>query len=223
MRESDDLQVSRSKLLKKDIFGRIDLVRGADDRLIVRRDAREAAIAVRWIARKLLTREARALAALDGTTGIPELIRAKKDTLDRSYIEGLPMQEARPTDPGYFRAAARLLRQLHRQNVVHNDLAKEPNLLCMPGEQPAIIDFQLAWFAPRRGRLFRLLAREDVRHLLKHKRNYCPRQLTRRELDILNNPSLPARVWMRTGKPVYLFITRRILGWKDREGAGDRE
>ena len=25
---------------------------------------------------------------------------------------------------------------------------------------------------------------------------------------------------MKTGKPLYLFVTRRLLGWKDREGAG---
>lgn len=221
MRECDNLQVSRSKLLKKDIFGRTDLVSSGEG-LMVRRDARAAATAVRWVARKLLRREARALAVLDGTTGIPVLIRVEQDTLDRSYIEGMPMQDGRPTDPHYFRAAARLLRQLHRQNVVHNDLAKEPNLLITNGEQPAIIDFQLAWFAPRRGRLFRLLAREDIRHLLKHKRTYCPQHLTRRERDILKNPSFPARLWMQTGKPVYLFVTRRILGWRDREGAGDR-
>jgi len=221
MRECDDLQASPSKLLKKDIFGRTDLVSSGID-LIVRRDARAAPLAVRWIARKLLTREARALAVLDGTTGIPLLLHVDQDTLDRTYIDGLPMQDSKPTDPRYFRAAARLLRQLHRQNVVHNDLAKEPNLLVTAGERPAIIDFQLAWFAPRRGSLFRILAREDIRHLLKHKRTYCPQHLTRRERDILNNPSFLARLWMRTGKPVYLFVTRRILGWRDREGAGDR-
>jgi hypothetical protein len=27
---------------------------------------------------------------------------------------------------------------------------------------------------------------------------------------------------MSTGKPVYRFVTRRLLGWADREGAGDR-
>jgi hypothetical protein len=27
---------------------------------------------------------------------------------------------------------------------------------------------------------------------------------------------------MASGKPVYRFITRRLLGWADREGAGDR-
>jgi len=28
---------------------------------------------------------------------------------------------------------------------------------------------------------------------------------------------------MATGKRAYLFITRRLLGWADREGAGDRQ
>jgi hypothetical protein len=27
---------------------------------------------------------------------------------------------------------------------------------------------------------------------------------------------------MATVKPVYLFVTRRVLRWSDREGAGDR-
>jgi hypothetical protein len=27
---------------------------------------------------------------------------------------------------------------------------------------------------------------------------------------------------MKTVKPVYLFVTRRLFGWADREGAGDR-
>jgi len=221
MRECDDLQASRSKLLKKDIFGRTDLVSGGTDP-IVRRDARAAPVAVRWIARKLLTREARALAVLEGTTGIPLLLHVDQDTLERTFIEGLPMQDGKPTDPRYFRAAARLLRQLHRQNVVHNDLAKEPNLLVLNDGGPAVIDFQLAAHSSRRGRLFRIAAYEDIRHLLKHKRTYCAEQLTQRERNILANPSPLSRAWMATVKPVYLFVTRRILGWADREGAGDR-
>jgi len=215
------LQAPLPKLLKKDIFGQITLVQSADG-LVVRRDTRDAALAVRWIARRLLAREARVLAVLDGISGVPQLIKADRDTLDRSYVEGTPMQVGRPTEIEYFRAAARLLRQLHRQNVVHNDLAKEPNLLLTIEGQPAFIDFQLSWFARRRGRLFRVLAREDIRHLLKHKRTYCADFLTRREKAILENPSVLSRIWMLTVKPVYLFVTRRILGWEDREGAGDR-
>ncbi len=189
---------------------------------LVRRDARNAPLALRWLARHLLHREARALAVLDGLEGIPSLIRTDRATLDRSFVDGVPLQEGRPQNIDYFRAAARIVRRMHHLGVVHNDLAKEPNLLVTRDGGPVIIDFQLSWFVRRRGPVFRMLAREDIRHLLKHKRTYCPGHLTTREKNILDNPSVPSRLWMRTGKPVYLFITRRILGWQDREGAGDR-
>jgi hypothetical protein len=221
MREPANLQASRSKLLKKDLFGRTERF-NTEAGPIVRRDARQAPVPGRWLARKLLAREAAALAVLRDMSGVPEIVRVERDMLEREYIEGAPMQEARPAEPAYFAAAARLIRQLHRRGIVHNDLAKEPNLLVTRDWQPAIIDYQLAWFAPRRGRLFRMLAYEDIRHLLKHKRTYCPEHLTRRERFILDNPSPVSRLWMKTGKPVYLFVTRRILGWQDREGAGDR-
>lgn len=215
------MQAVGSKLLKKDIFGQVTLVRSESGPLI-RRDTRNAAIAVRWIARHLLAREARALAVLEDLDGIPTLLRADRSTLERSFVDGTPMHEAQPGDFGYYRAASRVVRRMHRLGVVHNDLAKEPNFLLTTDGNPAIIDFQLSWFAPKRGRLFRILAREDHRHLLKHKRTYCADRLTAREISILDNPSLISKLWMMAGKPVYLFVTRKILGWQDREGAGDR-
>jgi len=210
-----------SQLLKKDLFGEIWLIAAADEQYIVR-DSSAASGWIRWLARRLLRREARVLAALGDLTGVPPVRRIERDRLTRGYLPGAPMHRAKPRDPAYFKAAARLLRDLHRVGVVHNDLAKEPNLLVSENGSPAFIDFQLAWFAPQRGRLFRLLAYEDLRHLLKHKRSYCPQYLTRRELSILDNPSLPSRAFRSTVKPVYMFVTRRLLGWSDREGASDR-
>jgi predicted Ser/Thr protein kinase len=220
-RGTSNLQAPGSKLLKKDVFGRIELV-STEHGPIVRRSAREARFPFRLAARRLLALEARALAALDEVDGVPQLLRADRETLEREYIDGQPMQEGRPTSPDYFAEAQRLLRRIHRAGVAHNDLAKEPNLLVTRSGHPAIVDFQLSWYAPGRGTVFRLLAREDLRHLLKHKRTYCPQALTARETDILRTPSWIARLWMKTGKPVYLFVTRQILGWRDREGAGDR-
>ena len=133
------------------------------------------------------------------------------------------MQLARPRDARFFGDAFDLLRRLHRAGVAHNDLAKEPNWLVTPEGRAALVDFQLALVSHRRSRLFRTLAREDIRHLLKHKRSYCPQHLTRRELQILATPSLINRAWMSSGKKLYNFVTRRILGWADREGASDRE
>jgi len=209
-----------SQLLKKDLFGEIRLISAGKEQLIIR-DSSAARRWIRWLARRLLRREARVLAAAGDLEGLPHIIKYERDRLERAYLPGTPMQRARPSDTAYFKAAAALLRRLHRIGVVHNDLAKEPNLLVCEDGSPAFIDFQIAWFAPRRGRLFRLLAYEDIRHLLKHKRYYCSHSLTRRELGILANPSLLSRAFSSTVKPIYLFVTRRLLGWSDREGAVD--
>ncbi|MFZ2508451.1 MAG: hypothetical protein WAW79_08280 [Steroidobacteraceae bacterium] len=208
-------------LLKSDLFGRMTL-EPAHGRQIVVRDTACARWWLGWLARRLCLREARALARLDGLPGTPRLLAAGSGCLRREWIEGRPMQIARPRNPDYFRRARRLVSALHRRGVSHNDLAKEPNWLVTPLGAPALVDFQLATVSARRGRLFRAMAREDLRHLLKHKRVYCPQRLTARERRILATPALTTRLWMATGKPVYRFVTRRLLGWADREGAGDR-
>jgi RIO-like serine/threonine protein kinase len=192
---------------------------------IVVRDARAARPWARLIAIHLMRREYRALTRLSlgaGIDGVPRAMKLEPAQLTRSWIDGAPMQVARPRDPAYFRAASRLLRRLHAANVIHNDLAKETNWLVTPEGRPALVDFQLAMTLSRRGPLARALGHDDLRHLLKHKRTYVPERLTARERRILATPSLASRAWRASGKKVYLFVTRRILRWRDREGAGDR-
>ena len=189
------------------------------------RDASAARPWARLIARHLLRREYRALSRLalgDGIDGVPRVLDVGASQLTRSWIDGAPMQIAKPRDPAYFSAALRLLRRLHAANVIHNDLAKETNWLVTPAGRPALVDFQLAMTLTRRGALARALGHDDLRHLLKHKRSYLPERLTAREKRILARQSLVSRIWMATGKKVYLFVTRKILRWRDREGAGDR-
>ena len=209
------------KLLKSDLFGRM-LLEEERGRPVVVRDTGTARWWLGWFARLLCRREARALARIDGLPGTPRLIRSDCSSLYREWIEGRPMQVAGPRNPEYFRQARRLVTSLHRRGVAHNDLAKEPNWLVTPTGAPALVDFQLATVSAQRGRLFRAMAREDLRHLLKHKRSYCPERLTSREQRILAKPALHSRVWMAAVKPAYRLVTRRLLGWKDREGAGDR-
>ena len=213
--------MSDSTILKKDLFGEIRLSSHSGEAVVVR-DSAAAATGLRWLARRLLHREANALAMLEDIEGFAQVVRLDRDCLMRSFLDGKPMQRGKPTDPAYFKDAARLLRKMHRAGIVHNDLAKEPNFLVRPNGKPAIVDFQIAWASPNRSKLFRLAAREDLRHLLKHKRTYCPQQLTRRERTILATPGFVALAWSKTCKPVYQFVTRRILGWADREGAGNR-
>lgn len=208
-------------LLKKDLFGEVWTTEECGKTAILR-DARPARWWLTWVARHLLIREAKALAALPNIDGIPQLIRHDGDTLLRSFVPGEPMHVGRPRTASYFQEALRLLRRIHSAGVVHNDLAKEANILLSKSGSPVFIDFQLACFSAQRGRLFRIAAREDIRHLLKHKRTYRPDLLTKRELLILESPSALSRAWMTLVKPVYLFMTRKVLGWSDREGAADR-
>lgn len=210
-----------ARLLKADLFGRI-LLADLNGEPCVIRDTRRARWWTKILARRLAAREARALRALAGMADVAQLRGWDGETLIRSWIPGAPLHAAGARDPRFFDALRRLVVRLHRRRVVHNDLAKQPNVLVQPDGRPALVDFQLAAVHRRRGRWFRLCGREDLRHLLKHKRRYFPERLTPRERAILARPSAPARLWMRTGKPAYLFITRRLLGWADREGSGER-
>jgi Phosphotransferase enzyme family. len=139
-------------------------------------------------------------------------------------MHGAAMFKAPPRgDVAYFQQARRLLQQLHRRGIAHNDLAKEANWLVLADGSPGLIDFQLAVVGHPRSRWLRLLAREDLRHLLKHKRTYCPQALTPVEKRLLRRRSWVRELWFATGKPVYRFITRKLLRWEDNEGRGPRQ
>lgn len=171
-----------------------------------------------WLARK----EIRALEAVRGVQGCPVLIRVDHVGILRSWTEGTPLQLARPDDAAWYRDAKRLLRDLRRRGVAHNDLAKPQNWLRTPSGQAAIIDFQLASVRRRKSRIFQTMAREDLRHLLKQKKAYAPNDLQASEKTLLARKSLPSRIWMMTGKRLYNFVTRRLLRWSDGEGTQNR-
>ncbi len=176
----------------------------------------------RPIAWFLARKEIRGLRAVQGIKGCPVLVRSDRTGLLRSWTQGTPLQLAKPTDPAWYRDAKRLLREMRRAGVTHNDIAKPQNWLMTPDGRAAVIDFQLASVHRRRGPLFRTMAREDLRHLLKQKRAYAPDLLTPSEHKMLATKALPARLWMVTGKKLYNFITRRVMNWSDGEGTEDR-
>lgn len=208
-------------LLKQDLFGTVTRVE-YDGAARVVRECRTARWWLRGLAHHLLGRERRALQHLTGLERVPRLLATGRSVLEREWIEGRPMQLVQPRDARYHREALRLVRRMHALDLTHADLAKEPNWLVTPSGLPAVVDFQLARHAPGRGPLFRMLAHDDLRHWAKHKRQYLPERLTARQRALLARPSPLSRAWRATVKPVYRFVTRRLFGWADREGAGDR-
>jgi len=211
-------------VLKRDVFSETWLGHApgnpADKRVLRRLDR------VPWYARPvsaaLARREVRGLAAVGGIDGCPTLIRADAQGLLRDWAAGTPLHLARPDQRTWYDDAKRILREMRRRGVTHNDIAKPQNWLMTPDGRAAVIDFQLASVHRRRGLWFRLKAREDLRHLLKQKRNFARHLLTPAEWRMLRRKSLPTQIWMATGKRAYKFVTRRIMHWSDSEGDENR-
>lgn len=215
-----------STVLKRDVFSTVErgTFRGPDGEVeAVLRRLDEVPWWSRPLAKHFLRREARAL-AVAGPLGIaPHVLWRGPSVLVRSWIDGIAMHIAKPTgDRAYFRSAKAALRSLHRAGISHNDLAKEQNWLRGSDGRAYLTDFQLAVRFSRRSALFRLAAYEDLRHLLKHKRRYAPEALTASERRVLRRKSWIARVWLLTGKRLYVWITRGLFNFTDREGAGPR-
>jgi len=197
--------------LKHDVLGRVELVRDARG-LCVRRVAEGRLFpGAGWLARRLLARERRALAVLAGLDGVARLVEARPAAavLERSYLEGVPLCLAESLPRDFFERLEELVRALHARGVCHNDLHKEGNVLVGADGRPALVDFQLASLHPRRGRRFAARAREDLRHVWKHRSFYLaalgePDPLAGR----VPRRGLVAGAWRRLGKPVYRALTR---------------
>ncbi|WP_428030548.1 serine/threonine protein kinase [Ancylobacter sp.] len=214
-------------VLKRDTFSTIE--RGfwrdaAGNRFpAVRRNYAGVKWWVKPLARHFARREARALVRAEGSGHTVPVYALEEGHLVRGFVDGIPLQIAKPRgDLAYFASARKGLREVHRRNIAHNDLAKPQNWLYAADGRAVLMDFQLAMVFTRRSKAFRVAAYEDIRHFLKQKRSYCPEALTAREKKILARKSLFTRVWMKTGKRVYNFVTRRLLNYHDTEGRGPR-
>src|SRR5712671_7763464 len=184
---SDDAAVLSARwtegvLLKRDVFSTVERGRFRGDQGEVDAVLRRLDQVPWWsygLARHLFGRERRALTLARDLDVGPKLLWAGRRALVRGLINGVALHLAQPRgDAAYFRSARQALHRLHRARICHNDLAKEQNWLRGSNGRAYVTDFQLAACFRTRGRLFRIAAYEDLRHLLKHKRSYAPEALT---------------------------------------------
>ncbi len=223
-------------VMKRDRFGRVERVRCSDGSFVVRRVANAALTPSGFVARLLLARERRALAAAGDLDGLPRelphvLTEAEhgggdphtvlmRTVLVRSFVPGVPLSEARELPRDWFLHLERLVRDLHARGVCHNDLHKEQNVLVRPDGRPALVDLQLASVHTAATRSFRVRAAEDLRHVDKHRRRYERRGRERTEAERAaeraERPprSFLAAVWRRFGKPLY-GSSKRVFGSRD--------
>jgi len=212
-------------VMKRDRFGRVERVRLADGSLVVRRVANARLSPSGFVARHLLARERRALAAARGLDGLPQELPAVANTassavLVRTFVPGVPLSAAEALPRDWFVHLEALVRALHTRGVCHNDLHKEQNVLVRPDGRPALVDLQLASVHATATRSFRVRAAEDLRHVDKHRRRYerrgRPRTPQERAAERAERPprSRLAALWRAFGKPLYEF-GKRVFGSRD--------
>jgi len=206
--------------LKRDVFGRVELVEGPGGRIARRVACGSGWPGTRLLARVLLRRERRALLRLHDLPDVPQVIDDAEtaavpgaggrtvragDVLLRSWLDGVPLHDAEALPADFFDLLAALVGRLHERHVCHNDLHKENNVLVGPDGRPRLLDFQLASVHPRAGRQFQARCREDLRHVDKHRRRY--------EAEGKGGEGAPRRFV----KPLYNLVTRRLI----RSGRGE--
>jgi RIO-like serine/threonine protein kinase len=205
------------RVLKRDALGRVELVREGGGRAIRRVACGGRVPGSALVARYLLERERRALAALAGLDGVPELRGgARADLLLRSFVPGVGLHEATWLPRDFFERLEELVRAVHASGVCHNDLHKEQNVLVREDGSPALVDFQLASVHVRRGRSFESRCREDLRHVAKTRRRYELRGRPRPRGETRPRRGVVAWTWMKVGKPVYHAVTT-LFGARDEE------
>ncbi|MCA9001014.1 MAG: phosphotransferase, partial [Planctomycetes bacterium] len=154
--------------------------------------------------------------------------------LVRHATVGQALHRATELPVNFFDRLEELVAAMHARGICHNDLHKEQNVLVDEQGYPGLIDFQLASVHAGDSRAFRVRCHEDLRHIQKHRRRYL--RDGRGPEGVLVEDSIRAGagaglkrrplslVWRRTGKPLYHFITRRILrrwdGEERRESSG---
>ena len=217
------------RVLNRDSLGRVELVE-REGELYVRRVACGGRLPLsRLVARLLLARERRALDALRGLAGVPRLEHRadlaasalepgapRGAVLVRSFVDGEPLHRAEALPEDFFERLAELVGDLHRRGVCHNDLHKEQNVLVGEDGRPSLVDFQLASVHARSDAAFAARAREDLRHVEKHRRRYTrdgrgPRGERLFGRGAGQPRSLLARVWRRAGKPIYNALVHALL------------
>lgn len=170
----------------------------------------------RFVGPWIITREIRALRALEGLAPVPRVLtRVDRYAYVMEYLEGETCNHLDPctVTPRFFERVAEAIESLHRAGWAHGDLKSFGNLIRGPGDAIWITDFATSFpregfCGPIRRWLFDRVARLDWLALAKLKKSLMPELLTDAEAWALAHPSLPVRA-ARAWRKLYRFLRRR--------------
>ena len=207
------------KTLKIDMFGIISLATYQNQTVIVR-DLNIKNKFCKVVAKYLNHNEVRVLKKVNqlNKPNFSKLVKATPTYTIRSYIPGTPLNQlSGKLDKAFFENALNLVKIMHKNGIVHNDLEKQGNWIIMENGEPAFIDFQLASYFTKETYIFKLLRRIEHRNVIKSKNWFCSSPLESHELEILKNQGRIHKFFKKFMKPLYNFVTRKLLNYSDRK------
>jgi predicted Ser/Thr protein kinase len=149
----------------------------------------------RFVAPLLISREVKALRALESTPGVPRLVK-KIDRLAfaMEFIDGTPIAdfEEGALDPQVFPRVQKVIDAIHAKGVSHCDLKRRSNLVVTPEGEIYLVDFAAAVVGKKPLRFFnnwfqKKMAEIDDKSLPRIKKFAAPEMMTPDDWDKLNN------------------------------------
>ncbi len=126
---------------------RVMLGNRGDQRVVIKDLSPMRPFARSLFGRRMLRREARALAYLDGFALVPKLIeKVSEDAIAIEFVNSIYLRKklARHRKPAVFASLKEAVRGLHERGVVHFDLRQRKNILVRRDDRVMLIDFESA-------------------------------------------------------------------------------
>lgn len=218
---------------KNDFFAATALYEAEGRKVIlkVQRQASFFLFPLGWLGRILARREEAMLRRLEGVPGVPRFLgRWGATGVVREFIEGSTLSQAGRLPDSFHKDLRALIDAVHARGMAYVDLEKRDNVLVGADGRPYLIDFQIAWYWPRRwggdfgpaSWIRRWLQAGDRYHLVKLQRRTRPDQLTPEQLAASYRKPWFVRAYTRVTRPLTL-ARRWVLNRVDpRRGPGER-
>lgn len=163
---------------------------------------------LKWLGKWVCRRETRFYRKLQDLPNVPKLVGLVGETgFVHQYVQGRPLSKDHPVPDGFFAQLQELVAELHRRRIAYVDTNKPENILLGDDGKPHLIDFQISW---DHRLLLRHFQREDLYHVLKHKRRLRRDEMTEEELRRAEHKSWLIRLHRFVFKP-YFLIRRRMF------------
>ena len=165
---------------------------------------------LKWLGIWLCQNELKILNLIHDIEDTPYLIaRVGHTGFAYRFIEG-DVLAIRPQLPDtFFDDLEILVSKLHSRNIVYLDMNKRGNIILGDDGKPKLVDFQISQYInwvwpvkPLGSLLLKMLIKEDIYHIRKHKRRLAKHLMTPAQIAASRRVSLPVRI--------HRFLTRPL-------------